>query len=126
MSVIDASTAFAERRWCPLQFVKSAGTDPIIYAADGLFAPLSMFPEATGRFLVRVISTARRHVPAVRCVTSVLWSAADTIELRYAPEGARTTDDAEPPTCMEMLEAGATLRVTFRAERASTPPPEVA
>lgn len=126
MSVIDASTAFAERRWCPLQFVKSAGTDPIIYAADGLFAPLSVLPEATGRFLVRVISTARRHAPAVRRVTSVLWSAADTFELRYVPEGAGSTNDVEHAKRIEMMDKGVVLHVLVLPEPAGPTPQEVA
>lgn len=126
MNVIDAADMFADRRWDPAQFVKSCGQDPLVYRDQYSGAPLSLLPEDVARFLVRVINTARHHVPVVRRVTSVLWCAANTIELRYAPEAAGEPDVVEPPKCIEMLDGDVALRVSFRAEPAGSTATEVA
>ena len=122
MSVIDASAAFADRRWCPLQFVKSAGKDPVIYGEDGLFAQLSVLPDEQGRFLVRVLRTAWSCAPAVRFLTSVLWRSAFIMELRYDSRQAAQSGCPEPPELLEMVNGDEVLRVSFRADA----PPEAA
>ena len=126
MSVIDASDMFADRRWCPLQFVKSAGRDPAIYAANGLFAPLSVLPDEQGRFLVRVLRTAWGSVPAVRFLTSVLWRSAFIFELRYDPTQVAQSGCPKPPELLEMIDGDDVLRVSFRVDTPGFTPTEAA